>query len=170
MIFDVKDKLVIDLRTREWCKMPYPDHPNGCPNYNKKDTCPPKAPLINEHFDLNQPHWFAIISYNITEHAAILKEKHPDWSDKQCRCCLYWQNTARKQLREIIKDFLKERNFVSNFSEIDFGKLDYTLIPEAMGVNVFRTCHRIGIHIKKNPIDFVHKVALIGERKWIKKI
>lgn len=165
MIFDVTDKLVIDPRTREWCKLSYSDHPNGCPNYNKRDTCPPKAPLINEYFDLKQSHWFAIIKYNVTEHAVLLKEKHPDWSDKQCRCCLYWQNTARKQLRDIIKKFIKEKNFVSNFSDTDIGKLDYTLIPEAMGVNVFRTCRKIGVHIMKNPINIIYKVALIGSVK-----
>ena len=34
---EVKE-LVIDMRAREWCKMTYPGHPNGCPNYDHKDT------------------------------------------------------------------------------------------------------------------------------------
>lgn len=161
MIIDITGNLVIDKKTRDWCKLPYPGHPKGCPNYNKKDTCPPIVPLVTDKFDLSQQHWIAVTKFNLKEHASALKEKHPDWSDKQCRCCLYWQNTVRKELRGFVNEFIKEMNFISNFSA-NIGELDSTLIPEAMGVNIFRTCHRVGIKIKKNPSDIVYKVALIG--------
>ncbi len=38
----------------------------------------------------------------------------------------------------------------------------FTLCPEAMGVNVFRTLHAHGVPIRKNPLDTVYKVAMIG--------
>lgn len=162
MIYDVTNKLVIDKRTRDWCKFSYPSHPHGCPNYNKRDICPPAAPLVHEVFDLSQQHWFIVIEYDLSAHVIKIKKSHPDWSDKQCRCCFYWQNTVRKQLREMILNFIKEKIFLSNFSDIEERSWNYTLIPEAMGINVFRTCHKIGIKIRKNPIDIVYKIALIG--------
>ncbi|KKK81159.1 hypothetical protein LCGC14_2816310, partial [marine sediment metagenome] len=32
-ILEVTNDLIIDHRAREWCKLPYPNHPRGCPNY-----------------------------------------------------------------------------------------------------------------------------------------
>jgi len=162
MIIGVTNQLVFDKRTREWCKMPYPGHPKGCPNYDTRDTCPPRAPMVYDYFDLSKPHWFAIVRFDLATYAAGLKEKHPDWSDKKCRCCRYWQNTPRKELREIAGPFINKMNFKSNFSEIDNDLFGFHLIPEAMGVNVFRTCRRIGISLRKTPKEIVHKVALIG--------
>ncbi|NVM23992.1 MAG: hypothetical protein HWN68_19710 [Desulfobacterales bacterium] len=76
----------------------------------------------------------------------------PTWSDRQARCCLYWQGKVRKRLRE----------------ECDRLASDDDLIlysPEAMGVHVFRTCELVGLHLEKNPQDFVWKVAILGKRK-----
>lgn len=154
MIIDVTGKLAVDLNVREWCKFPYPGHNRGCPNYGISETCPPKVGTITEIFDLGKPHWLAIIEFNIKQHADKMKGLHPQWSDKQCRCCLYWQNTVRKDLRKMCDDFIYSKN-----------SYDYTLIPEAMGVNVFRTAHRLGIMLRKNINDKLYKIALIGRTK-----
>ncbi|MEM5766284.1 MAG: hypothetical protein QW423_01460 [Candidatus Aenigmatarchaeota archaeon] len=29
-------EVVVDYRSRSWCKLPYPNHHCGCPDYDKK--------------------------------------------------------------------------------------------------------------------------------------
>jgi predicted metal-binding protein len=102
-IYKIVGHLKIDYRAREWCKLPYPNHPKGCPNYNKNPECPPQAPRIEDWLDLNRQHWFIVVEFDLDAFAKRMKEKHPGWSDKQCRCCLYWQNIPRKELKLAIE-------------------------------------------------------------------
>lgn len=156
MIIEVTGNLVVNHKVRTWCQFPYPGHPKGCPNFDKSDTCPPKIKTVSEIFNLEEPHWFAVVEFNLQAHAERMKKLHPIWTRKQCTCCLYWQNGVRKQLRNICDDFIQDKNF-----------LHYTLIPEAMGVNVFRTAHRYGIMLTKNIINKLYKIALIGSKKGL---
>jgi len=41
---------VIDYSVRGLCAKSYPNHPKGCPNFNKRKECPPKAKLIDQIF------------------------------------------------------------------------------------------------------------------------
>jgi len=141
--------VVIDLRAREWCKMVYPDHPKGCPNYGRRITCPPQAPIWSDVME--GPYVLVGIEFNLREWARKMKEKHPEWSERQCRCCLYWQGKVRKQLR-IECEKIKEQN----------PELVISYCPEAMGVHVFETCYKNGIKLHKNPQDTVWKIAVIG--------
>lgn len=150
IIFIVKDDLDINHKAREWCKMPYPDHDDGCPNYNKKKECPPKAPFIEDFICLDEDMWFVIVKFNLKKQEERLREKHPDWSTKRCRCCLYWQGSVKKELKNTIKKHFPSVTYVS------------TLVPEAMGVNVLTSVKKIGYPIKRNPEDIVYKVALVG--------
>ena len=150
-IIEITGQLVINPKTREWCKLPYPGHTKGCPNYGKKDDCPPKAPMVDEVFDLSKPHWLIVEEFNLGEFAEKMKEKHPHWSDKQSRCLLYWQGSVRKKLRLALEEFQEK-----------MPDTIYTLLPEAMGVNVFLTAKKVGIKIDKNPMGTVYKIALVG--------
>ena len=143
-------KIVIDYRARDWCKLPYPDHPLGCPNYGLRDTCPPNAPLIKDYFDLSQPLWLIVVEFNLAEHISRMKQKHPNWSDRQAKCVLYWQGAVNKELR------LQTSHFAAN------NGLAYTLCPEAMGVQVIKTAKLLGIPIQPRPTDYVYKVAILG--------
>ena len=150
MLINITGTICIEERAREWCKLPYPGHPKGCPNYGVAVDCPPKVCRVRDFIDLSMEHYFIVEAFDLSAHAKTMAAAHPDWSDKQCKCCLYWQNGVRKRLRRQCYDFIKDH-------------LDYvfTLIPEAMGVNVFRTAHRHGLMIRKNP-SLVYKVALVG--------
>lgn len=148
---EVTGRLVVDYSIRNWCLYPYYGHPKGCPNWNKSEKCPPKVDYIDKIFDLEKRHWFVFVPFNIRDHSDIMKAKHPAWSEKQCRCVLYWQNSVRKKLREFTEEFIAGNK-----------SLDYTMIPEASGVNVFRTCHRIGVMIRKNPKKVLYKISMIG--------
>lgn len=150
MIYSVKE-LVIDYRAREWCKLPYPDHPRGCPNYGKKDSCPPNAPLIEDFVDIRNHLWLIAIEFDLTSHVQRMLSLHPKWSNRQARCVLYWQPRVNRELREA----------TLRYSYTIWGSV-YTLCPEAMGVDVIKTARKCGIPIVSRPIETVYKVALIG--------
>lgn len=83
-----------------------------------------------------------------------MKEKHPNWSEKQLRCSLYWQGTARKKLKEKSSEFLKQ-----------FTKEGYVLIssPESLGVDVTRTMKNVGITLEWPVLNNVYKIDFAGQ-------
>ena len=152
-IMDVTGKLKIEERVRHFCKLPYPNHPHGCPNYNQTHFCPPQIPMVDEFIDLNRQHWFVICEFDLGFHMRTMKVKHPDWSEKQLANVYYWQNSVRSRLRIETEGFIKDKQDIN---------LVYTLLPEAMGVNVFRTVIPLGLKIKARPKKMVYKIALVG--------
>jgi len=151
MVIEITGTLVIDEAAREWCKLPYPNHPKGCPNYGVRDTCPPKIKRIAEVFDLSRPHFFILVEFDLASHVAAMAKKHPNWTDRQCRCVLYWQGKPRSKLKKESKKFVENNPGTS-----------FTTCPEAMGINVFRTCHKHGLMMKKNPQKTVYKISFVG--------
>lgn len=151
IILPLKD-VVIDQRSRCWCRLPYPNHPHGCPNHGKRKICPPQAPVFEEI--IKSPFILAAVKFNLEQHVKKMKKKHPDWSDRRARCVLYWQGKVNKQLREICE------KIVSNApNSIILYK------PEANGVHVFETCRKIGLILERNPQKIVWKIAIIGTRQ-----
>lgn len=158
MIIDVTNKLVINYHASEridghkaWCEFPYPGHKDGCPNYGK--TCP--LPRVETYFDLSQPHWFAIVRFDLHSHVVRMSEMHPKWSDRQCRCVLYWQNKVKGRLDRLCQCWIWDRN----------EDLIWHKIPEAMGINVILTMKKIGQPIEIKPKIEVCKIAMIGTQK-----
>lgn len=156
MVVEITGTLDLDARARGWCKLPYPGHPKGCPNYDKSPECPPQVNWVQYVFDLSSPHWFVVERFDLGAHAARMLEAHPKWTDRQARNCLYWQNGVRKKLRAECHRLIQQRGM---------GNL-YTLIPEAMGVNVFTTARKHGIGLERNPQETVYKIALLGKNYW----
>jgi predicted metal-binding protein len=144
---------VIDPSVRSLCCRPYPGHPKGCPNFNHRVNCPPKAPLWDEVFDITKPTYIIINQFDFGAHVERMKQLHLDWSDRQLECCLYWQNTDRKELRAGIAAFKKLHP-------------EYIVeeCPEAMGINVTKTTSQVGVELEWPPKKFVHHVALAGIR------
>lgn len=85
-----------------------------------------------------------------------MKSKHPNWSQRQIDCCLYWQGSLNKKLREEVFQLMRRK--------IAFG-YQASFCPEAMGVNVTTTMKNIGIELEWPPKTIVYKVAIIGVRK-----
>jgi hypothetical protein len=106
---------------RGLCARPYPGHPRGCPNLNHK------------------------------AHAARLGALHPGWSDRQRRCCRYWQGTARNALAQRITAFLATAPGYA-----------VSRCPEALGLDVTATLRRAGGVIEWPPVNIVRTVALAG--------
>ncbi len=152
-VVEVTGRLAIDMACRHWCLRAYPDHPNGCPNYGKKAGCPPAAPRIMDVLNLSRPHWLAITTFDLGSHIIKMKDKHPAWSERQARCCLYWQGAVRKQLHI-------DTNL---FMEVTPDTVAY-FCPEAMGVHVFDTARAIGYPLERPPVNLVRTIALVGYR------
>src|SRR5512145_2473878 len=125
---------VVTRRMRALCVQPYPLHPKGCPKYGKCDSCPPKIRFLEDYFDMSQPLWAIWNVYPIGEHVQKMRATHPDWSERQLSCVLYWQPTARKQLEAEIASFKRAH-----------PELAVTRCPEAMGLNVTETLASVGI-------------------------
>ena len=142
---------IIDEKIRNLCKRPYPLHENGCPNWNKKKGCPPNSKIINKIIDIKKPVYIIYNKYDFKEHCNKMKNKHPKWSKRQIECCLYWQGTARKQLKKKIKIFLNIFR-------------DYYIIscPEGSGTNLTETMKQIKIEIEWPPVNYTYQIVLAG--------
>ena len=145
------EKLVISKHTRKWCLYPYLGHPSGCPNYDKK-KCLLTTPLIDSYLDLNSPLYAVYSEFNLEEHIRRLKRKHPNWSERQLKCVLYWQGSSRKMLRE---------NISKAQSKFLFTKI--ITCPEWLGVNVYATLKLAGLYLDKiKSLKICRHVAICG--------
>lgn len=139
-------------RSGEWCQLPYPNHPKGCPKYNQSETCPPKASHIADVLDLRRPIYIAFSEFNLSSHMAKMKKKHPKWTDLQLRCVLYWQNTSRNQMRKRAK-----------LAQALRGGDTIIECPEGAGVNVYATCRANGLPLQRiRYLTICRHIALIG--------
>ncbi len=166
---------VIDYTVRKLCCSPYPRHDKGrnigCPNFNHKEGCPPKAPLFDKVFNLNEPVYAILNKFDLDAHVQKMKAGHPNWSDAQLRSCLLWQGRARKQLAKQVSEFILTHPqydvSMSYYRGIEkelgplYGKI-ITASPEAMGVNVTKTLADAGIILEWPPIKVAYQVALAG--------
>lgn len=144
---------VIDYKVRGLCVKPYPGHPKGCPNFNnpKRIDCPPSAPFFDKHIDTTKPVYAIAYKFDFKAHKDRMRLLHPNWSQKQVECCLYWQGTARKELKKEITRFMANNPAYEVF-----------ITPEAMGVNIKETVKSINISLTYPPQDDVWKIALAG--------
>ena len=142
---------VIDFSVRELCYKPYYNHRRGCPNWNKRKSCPPKLLTIDKILDLEKPIYIIYNCYNFLEHTKKMRKLHPDWTNRQVECCLYWQGTARKQLKAEIKRFLRE-----------YRGYYIESCPEGAGVNITETMKQVGIELEWPPKNYSYQVVLAG--------
>jgi len=160
---------VIDYSVRGLCVRPYPNHPKGCPNFDKRGTCPPDAPTIGQILDLQRPVYLVYNRFDFGAHVEKMRAKHPDWSQRQLENCLYWQGTARKRLKKkIYVARLKIFEVLSRPAVIPPAqgfRLEVLTVPEACGVNVTATMQKIGIQLEWPPVEYAYQVALIGVRR-----
>ena len=149
-----KVPLLYLIDTWKLCTKPYHGNLKGCPNWAKKEGCPPNCNLIQNAIDLSKDVWIIYNSFNIGKFAARMKDKHPNWTEKQMYCCRYWQPTARKQLREKIVTFKHV-----------FPDLKIVTNPEAQGVDITATMAEIGIILDWPPRKTSYQVVLAGIKK-----
>ena len=146
---------VIDYSVRNLCTRKYPNHPKGCPNYRKKTGCPPDCKIIKDIIRLDYIIFAVWNIFDFRAHCQKMREKHPNWSDRQIECCLYWQQTARKQLEYEIDKF--------NNAKIMLNTL-VIRCPESRGINVTETMKSIGEILEWPPKTKTYQVALAGTK------
>lgn len=145
---------IIDYSVRDLCIKPYKGHTHGCPNFNIKKRCPPNVCLFENHFDMDKPFYAIINVFDLEAHVDRMRQRHPNWSARQLRNCLYWQLTARKNLKKAIFEFLKQNKGYS-----------ITVCPEGEGVNVFKTLKNVDIEMQWPPDTIAYQVAIAGVRR-----
>lgn len=156
-----KCTIVFSDKVRWYCTMPYPGHPDGCPNYNRNPSCPPMSRKRDDILSRYDQFHLVVASFDIERYVAIMKGLHPDWTAKQLRNVLYWQSSVKKAMKKAIVT----SNVV--YSEVlgagsGFWK---SQSMESAGIYVFGM-------LKKNGIDFdvkarkkIKMVALLCGRK-----
>lgn len=143
---------VLDRSVRGLCARPYEGHPRGCPNFGKVSRCPPAAPLLFDAFDERGPFYVIYSRFPLGEHVRAMRERHPDWSDRQLRCVHLLAEQVKK-LREDVDSFKKI------YPEVGW-KVETT--PEAMGLDVAATLRQAGVDLEWPPHEVATHVALAG--------
>lgn len=147
-------RLVINEEAGEWCRLPYPGHKRGCPQYNKKPTCPPRIGHVGRHFDLSKPTYLVHSEFDLAADMERRRGDRENVTDRQLRCVLYWQEKSRKQLRERARLAV----YALNLNQVTF-------CPEGMMVNVYATARLSGLRLEKiDGLKTCRHVALIGHR------
>jgi len=149
---------VIDYDVRMLCATPYPNHPKGCPNLGVKAGCPPQAKFFDKVYDVDKGIWIAWIGFDFASYCRKMRRKHPDWSQQQVECCLYWEGKADKMLRDEVGDLAYNLSGTGEAWQVTF-------CPEAMGVNVTETMKLVGVELEWPPKKIVRKVAIFGVHK-----
>jgi predicted metal-binding protein len=135
-----------------WCTLPYPGHPNGCPNFDRRSDCPPGTPYFLDIY--NPSVYIASLYFNFGEYVKARRQVHKNWSEKALKNPRHWQSHVRAELRKYINT--------------DLGKpelFEYIPLysPEAMCVNVHLTCKRAGLQLQWPPQEHTYQVAILAK-------
>jgi len=138
-------------KIQNYCLLPYDGHKKGCPNYKKKDGCPPGLPLIDKLIDFEREIYVIYTEFEIGKHAEKMKANLPNWSEKKLYCCLYWQPRARK------KQIAEEKKALE---ELKIDKI--VRVPEAYGVDVDKLMKNLGVELEWPPRKISRIVSIGG--------
>lgn len=138
-----------------YCRAPYPNHPNGCPNWGIKKGCPPNVPCFLKEF--NQKVLVCAVGIDFAHYLQIRRDIHPNWTERALRNPRHWQGHLRMLLR---KDLLALKDEERN----NKNKIVITN-PEAMGINIFETCKQVGLILERTPLEKMYQVAFLATKK-----
>lgn len=145
---------ICHLGIRRLCLRPYYKHPKGCPNYARRIDCPPQAPFFPDI--LKKRVYIAAVVFDFKDYLNMRRNIHPDWTERTLRNPRHWQGHLRSELKKFISEKLSDSN----------GYGDTVIFnPEAMGVDVTKTCQNAGLKLEWPPQKNVCQVALIGQKR-----
>jgi predicted metal-binding protein len=141
-----------------WCQLPYPDHPNGCPNYGKSPLCPPRSPFFNKDIYEKKELYLFYMIFEFDRYKQAMRNEKPDWTEKQIACVLYWQSSVKLRLKQAIYD----KTIVKNrFCIFGCGSgFDGHYSMEAVGINVVMTLKHLKIDFEVKPKNKIVLCAL----------
>jgi hypothetical protein len=153
--FFIKGPLEVAVKQRgfnTWCRLPYPGHPNGCPNFGKKKECPPFAPYF---LDLYKPQVFvAFMQFDFKKYMEARSSQHSDWTERQLRNPWYFQTHLDSQLEDFVNSELSRPKF-ENFKPV------YS--SEAMAVNIHLTACDAGVKLEWPPRKNMYRITLLTQ-------
>ena len=133
---EVTGVMVIDHTVRDYCTLPYPGHPHGCPHYGKNEECPPHAPFVEDFIDVKKPHHIIIAVFtNRLEHEHYTEEEE-------------------LQENQILHDLMNRIQQV-------FPGIWYTLKPSALGIDVYKTATALGFSMNLHH-NYQKRVVFFG--------
>lgn len=175
-------------KVQNYCLLPYPPNPEGCPNRGKFRSlrgypqelkpriireCPPtieqiversreKLLLIDDIFDFSQPLHAIWIEFALGKDAEDryqrTKADNPNRKPEHCYHKRWWQNRARRQLGDEVIRFLET-----------YTDAIVDLCPEAHGVDLDKSLVRVGIEFPwykqwppEHSLDNVVRYVAIG--------
>ena len=107
--------------------------------------------MFDELIDIGKPVYCIMNQFNLRAHAEIMRSRHPDWSEAQLYCCLYWQGRGRKQLRLKVNGFLEDRpGYIALYC------------PEGSGVDVVATAGQFGLKFEWPARNYAYQIAIAG--------
>lgn len=172
-----KNTIIFTVKTRLWCKLSYPGHVYGCPNFNKKPECPKICTYLkNKVLNFNYFNLF-YVRFDFKRYKNMMHDIHSNWSERQLGNSLWWQSQIKKIMRLKI-----ERYYINNYDlyllfcgsgipHKSIIKKNQRVIPsmEAGGIYVFKTLKNNNIDYEIKPKNFVILTALLCSHKKIIK-
>lgn len=126
---------------RRWCGMPYPNHPKGCPNAGGCDFF--KDNIQSRIRQARRVHliW---VTFDLDQQEEFMAEKHPDWTPRQCRNLLYWQQRVRAELRWMANSLYPDGQLIVG---AEGGGVDFYLTMRGLGVplDTMRNLHKVRV-------------------------
>lgn len=169
-------------KTFLWCKCPYPNYPNGCPNYNG-ELCPPNTPYLelDKAFYSFKYYFLIYLQFNFRQYINERRKLKPDWSIKQLGNRRHWQSSIKAKLKYFILNLLKINNFHkekdfyilscgSGFKSKDINQFQNPIYSmEAVGIYVLKTLkeNNIKIEFKPDYNSILHFASLFCSNKEI---
>jgi len=158
-----KETIVFDPKVRTRCTLPYENHPQGCPNWDTCALCPPKSPY---RVDILQKYTTFALVYVIFDLKTYLQEqriKRPQASEKQLKCCLYWQNSLKKELKKTL-------NMIEYDLLLGCGSGFFSRSMESAGINVYQTLENNKIEYEIHPKTKIILCCLICLNRKVKEL
>ncbi|MFW9872943.1 MAG: DUF2284 domain-containing protein [Candidatus Thorarchaeota archaeon] len=164
-----------------FCNRSYKNHPNGCPNYNNNDLCPPKS--LEYHFNkINNNYNYFYIIYIYFNFKGYLEIKEKDWIERnikitedKLRNLYHWQNKIKSILKSKMKEIVLNNYFNkkiyiiscgSGFKDKFLNSIQNKIYSmEAIGINVFSTMKLNGLRMEILPENKLYLVGMLCSDK-----
>lgn len=163
-----KSSIHFSKKPFRWCTLPYPNHPNGCPNYNKNPLCPPNTQILDYKLDNYNAFYLVYAKFQLSEYIKEMLEKHPGWFYRQASCVLYWQGSVKRCIKTILKIIFRknpDNQFYIFASGSGFKKVlcdqEKIYSMEAGGIDVFKTLRNNDIKFEIKPKKFILLINLL---------
>ncbi len=173
---EIKEDTIIHYpEIKDLCYRSYPNHSKGCPNIDKcYHLNIPNFEILLEYGKFN--HFYLVYAkFDFKKYKELRKSEHPNWTENQVKCVLYWQNSVKKQLIDYINviNFINKKAYILGCgSGMKFKKLpNYqkrVASMEHVCINVFSTMKLNGIKLEIIPKKIIYLICLICSQKQIK--